>query len=344
MPDYTINYTPKEMLEAMQLRPRPTTWLSDTLVKREETSDKTAFQIDQDFGTQTKAGYTSRKGDPTEIGKKGYNSAIHIAPYIDERITLTPDDVDVRDMGTDEYSTNANSIMDRRVARWLADLQDRYIRAEEDQIAEILQTGKLHVQGVDVDYEIDYGIPNDHIVDVSGSTPWNNSDYSKIGMIESWAQKVADDGGMTITDIIYGFSAGSEWLKDEEVLSLLNNRRVERGRQEILNNSRQRVSNMGPFAIQGVDFESWSYQGGYHGGGQFNRFIDPKKVILIARDIEIERKYGKIENFNANFIGKRFVNFYGDGERGKKRYIEMESSPLTILRDPISIFVATVLP
>lgn len=158
MSEFEIQYDSRVLLEANKLNPLPTSFLKDLLVTKTETHDTEYLQIDQVVGGQTMAAYTNRDGGPSKVSKSGYSSKLHVAPYVYEEMTLTPKDVNVRLAGMNEFASNAQEVLDQRVAGWMKELNGRFDRLEEKQIAEMLQTGQLAISGTGVSYTVDFGV------------------------------------------------------------------------------------------------------------------------------------------------------------------------------------------
>jgi len=164
MSDPTIQITPREMVEAMRQNPRPSTFLRDLFVRREQYSNKTIIEIDKVNGSQIIANFVARSGGPNVVGKAGYETLLHAAPYLYEKIPYGPDDLDVRGAGMTVYD-DPSAALNERVAEWLMDLDDRFTRNEEKQIADAILTGEISVSGKGVNYTVDFDQKAAHILD-----------------------------------------------------------------------------------------------------------------------------------------------------------------------------------
>ena len=346
MSDPTIQYTPREMLAAMRQFPRPTNFLSTMFVGIRNKTNKTHIEIDKVIGSQVVAGYVNRAGGPNVVGKKGLQTLMHVAPYMYEQLPYTPSDVDVRASGNTVYDDPAASLAGR-VNMWLGELEDRFIRAEERQVAEALQTGKVAVSGKDVDYEIDFDQKATHIKDVSATTPWSTTGNA-LDNLTDWVQQIEDTGAPS-PDVLVGDTLSMRALiNDAEVLALLDNRRVERGIINIRLIRGQRATYLGNLKGVGFDLDLYSYQGVYDdvstGSAVSTRYMNAKTVVLGSTQADVRFHYAKIENFKTgDFIGERFPNNW-ETDDGKNRFLTMESSPCVGLHQTDAFIVAIVLP
>lgn len=333
--DPSTQYTPRDLVEAMVQLPAPTTFLANLFVNRRIPTDKTIIEIDQVFGGQVAAGYVNRQGGPNQVGKAGYKTPMHVAPYIYEELTYTPKDVDTRVAGQTIYGSTS-TYLDILVSGWLMDLEGRFIRAEEKQIAEALQTGKVQVTGKDVDYEVDFGMKATHLKTLTAGDMWSANDGdAKMAQLEDWAEQIMDTGAPTPTTLLGERKAMNYLINDDVIKSNLDIRRLDRGEINIRVINGQRATYYGSLRGAGLDIDLYTYQGIYDwidpltGTKTSQRYMNDYTVVLCSPGAQDFRfHYGKIENFETgDFIGQRFPMFIGD-RYGKKRSMTMESAPL----------------
>ena len=338
-------YTPQVMIEAMKQNPRPTTFLADLLVRKRTAEVSDIVSIDIEKGGRRVSSYVTRTANPLAVGKKGFSTNMHNTPYIAEEITYTAKDVMDRLPGESPYSGNTpGSRRAKRVADWLADLQDRIIRREEQQIAEALQTGKLAITGDGVSYSVDYQMAANHIVTLTGSDLWTSTG-DKLAQFEAWAQLIRDAAAPGVTDIILGTSAAAYLLKDTEfreemkTTSGMNNIQF-----DIANDAAQEHTSLGILRRPGLTANLHVYQGQYTDeSGVATPYIDPKKVVFVSRAMRSEFHYGPIYNLlHGTMVAERFPYMYED-ENGKSGHVALESSPLFGLHQPDSVVVAKVI-
>jgi len=345
MSDPTIQFTPREMLEAMKQFPRPTDFLASMFVKKRNETNKTHIEIDRVIGSQVVAGYVSRNVGPNVVGKAGYQTLMHVAPYMYEQIPIKPSDLDIRSAGSTVYA-DPMAFYASRYNTWLGELEDRFIRAEEKQVAEALLTGKVVVEGKGVAYEVDFDQDGTHIKDVSATTPWDVTGNS-LDNLKDWCEQI-DDTGAPGPDVLVGSpSAMRALIEDDEVQALLDNRRIKRGEIDIKLIRAQRATYLGNLTGIGYDLDLYSYQGRYDdvstGTAVSNRYLTDKYVILGSTQADVRFHYAKIENFKSgDFIGRRFPNNW-ETDDGKNRFLTMESSPLVGLHQTDAFISAKVL-
>jgi len=345
MTDPTIQFTPREMLAAMVQYPRPTSFLSQMFVKQRNETNKTHIEIDKVIGNQVVAGYVARQGGPNIVGKDGFKTLMHVAPYMYEQIPIKPSDLDIRAAGSTVYA-DPTAFYAQRYNQWLGQLEDRFLRAEEKQVAEALLTGKVVVEGKGVAYEIDFDQDGTHIKDLSATYPWSTTGNS-LDQLQDWSAEIEDTGAPG-PDVLIGDPLSMRALiDDDEVQALMDNRRIERGEINPRLIREQRATYLGNLRGVGFDLDLYSYQGKYDematGTAVSTPYMTPKWVILGSTAADVRFHYAKIENFKTgDFIGRRFPNNW-ESRDGKNRYLTMESSPLVGLHQTNAFIVAKVL-
>lgn len=340
----TILYTPRQMLKAMREMPKPDSFLKKVLVSGSDVlSDKKEIELDKYTSKQGIAVYNSRTGAPTEVGKKGYTTDLHVSPYVNESITMTPSDFDTVEDGKTIYDEGASGTMATKTAEYLVDLNGRLDRLEEKQRAEAIISGTVTVSNAEtgVDYTVDFGLDDDNKETLTGNDVWGGTTSDIIGNVEDWGDRLSKKGYVA-TDLILDINAAKEWRSDSEIKSILDNRRIEAGEINPRRLARQRASYIGTLNAVGVNIDVWAYMGVYETEDDtFSYYLDSNRAVMIGAGVEVQPHYGKIENFKSRFRGRRFPNMWAENN-GKVRYIGMESAPLQVLRNPNAIFSAKV--
>lgn len=340
----TTLYTPQQMLRAMSHRPKVDSFLRDRLVNQPAIlSDKKYIELDKFTEGQGVAVYNSRTGGPTEVAKQGYDTDLHVSPYVFESINQTPSDTDVREMGETIYESDAARNSNSKQMWNLEYLNKRLDRLEEKQIVEAITAGTVTVANAaaGVNYTVDYNMPSDNKVTLTGDNVWGGDDSDIKGNIETWGLRLLELGYPAV-DLLLDFQAGQKLSVDTSILALLDNRRVVVGEIETKMIAGQKASKLGTLNLVGVNVDVWIYSGGYEtAANTFTSYFDSNRAIMVGAGVEIQQHYGKIENFKANFKGRRFPQMVPD-RYGKQIELLMESAPLAVLRNPAAIISAKV--
>jgi len=345
MGHFTItDFTPRDMLRLLEQMPRPTNFLQSMFVKERNTTNKTVLDIDKIFGRQLVARYSSREGDMNVVGKGGFSTNHFVAPYVTEKFCYKPSDVDVRGAGLTVYDDQV-AYLSRFVERAMNDLEDRFDRLEELQLAEALQEGTVTVDGKETNYTIDFEQKDTHLVD-SVDTDWSDPTADMLGDIATYSQLIADTGASPPNIAVCGGKAGGCIPKNTAFVNSLDNRRILTGEINYQQLNRQRATYIGRVMGIGFDVAVYVYSGIYEkmvdGTRTAYNYIDPWNVILGSTNADVRFHYAKIENFKTgDFIGTRFPNQTEDDD-GRQRAISLESSPLVGFHDTDAFVRLTV--
>lgn len=342
------DYRPQDMLRLLQEKPAAPNFLYSTLVREETTHNKTEISIDKVFGSQFLARYCSRQSSGSYLGKKGFSNTAYVTPYVQEKVAYTPSDTQIRLPGSTVYDTvNFEAGF---IEKSMADLESRFNRLNEQQIATALQTGKLTVSGLDVEYEIDYGQDPTHII-AAVDVDWNDLVVtpSPVSNIMAFQRLITQKGLSGSGRLICGYNANYWLMKSTELLNFLDNRRVELGEINPAQLATVGASYTGRLTLPEGIVDMYSYNATYdtidESDGSIikgSNYIDPWKVVFVSYGADLRFHYGMIENFNCpGFIGKRFPSDWIE-QGGKKRAISMESSPLFGFHQTNAVVCATV--
>jgi len=338
-------YTPQVMLEAMKQNPRPTTFLQKLLVGKRTAETSDIVEIDIEKGGRRISSYVTRTANPSAVGKNGFTTNLHNTPYISEEITYTAKDMMDRLPGENSYSGGVpGSRRDAKVAAWLNQLQDRLIRREEQQVAEAIQTGKLVIAGSGVSYTVDFQMAGTHIITYSNTDLWSST-ADKLAQFETWAQLIRTAGAPGATDIILGTDAAALLLKDTNFRAeMLTTSGMNNIQMNIVNDDAGESTFLGTLRRPGLSVNLYTYQGQYTSeAGVATPYIDPKKVVMLSRNMRSEMHYGPIYNLlHGTMVAEKFPFMYQD-ENGKNGHVVLESSPLYGMHQPDSIVCAKVI-
>lgn len=336
-------YTPRSMIPMLQQSPMPSTFLLDQLVSDTITHDTDIVQIDVEKEGDTVAAYVSRSGDATIVGKNNYDSNIHAIPYIYEEIPFTAKDLRVRMPGEMVIGGMApRERMDEKVFNWMNTLRRRFLRREELQLAQALQTGIVPVVGQGVSYDVNLQMDSNHLITNSGSDNWTPTSTNIISQLEDVAQLIRDKGAPPVTDLYLGSNAARIFRQNEEVLELMDNRRVEMGSINPQQLSDQKATFLGTLSAVGLNINVYAYTATYHDGTSRVPYVGTNNAILTSRNVRVTKHYGMIENLHhGSFRGEQFPDLIID-PNGRHGSATLESGPLVAVHQPDGVARITV--
>ena len=221
---------PVELSRALVLAYRPQAFfrrMCSTITHRTK-----SFLIDIEKKTRFLAPYVRDEEDGKVIARDGYETITFTPPKVGASRNITAKDLEIRLPGqsiVDISAATANSeaVMSGLVIEDMLDLQRSIERREEQQIVEILTTGKV-VTGVGD--AINAPIPAENIFTAAAGDKFDaqNSDPIK-WMRDQSRKKVALSGGTSVRRAVFGGDAWDAFVKNTAVQTYLNNRRIDLG-------------------------------------------------------------------------------------------------------------------
>lgn len=165
----------------------------------------------------------------------------------------------------------------------------------ELQCAQVLQLGKLTLydeQG-SAAYVLDFKPKAEHFPD--STTNWNQAGADPMSDLEKLADVIRKDGKRSPNQLIFGAKAWKYFIRNEEVKSLLDNRRINMGELMGGNDSGGGKFN-GFITIGAYEYECWTYEGRYDDpADDVNKpFMDEEKVIMRDKTARMDATFGAI--------------------------------------------------
>jgi translation initiation factor 2 beta subunit (eIF-2beta)/eIF-5 len=259
-------------------------------------SEKVQLDIER-FGEQVAVaikGFTgSNLNDFSDFTSKEF-----IPPRYGEAFPINANDLLKRMAGTDPYSAakmSASSKLTALMAKGFVLVDDKITRAVEMQASQILQTGNLTLidKNGDTAYELDYKPKTSHFPTVA--TSWSAAGADPMGDLESLAETIRADGKIDPNLLILGSTARRNFLKNEDVLNALDNRRVNVGEvsPELTNSG---ATFHGFIWIGNYEFQLWSYPETYDHiqTGATTKYVEADKVIMLSDKTRLDRKSAEV--------------------------------------------------
>lgn len=241
----------------IESRDRPTAWIRDTFFPNGFQSDSEEIAFDKLKRRRNVAPFVSPLVPGRERAIRGRQTTTFKPAYVKPKNTIRPGEGFRRRPG--ERIGGEMSPEDRylqTVTDTLFDQDDEITRREEVMAAEALKLGKITVSGEDYETQVvDYARKAELSVALTGTNRWGENGVKVRTSIRDWGTRVAKASGGAATEIILGAEAAELLQTDEEMRSLLDNRRQADG-----------IMQLGPVAAGSEDMVA-VYLGSV---GQFN--------------------------------------------------------------------------
>lgn len=290
-----------------------------------------SFILDVSKKTRYLSPYLRDNEDGKVVARDGYESTTFTPPKCGNSRPLTSNDLYVRQPGESIVEISAENqnpevVQTKLLVADLLDLHEYVERREEQQIVEILTTGKI-VTGVGKD--INSTIPSENIFSAQAADKFDAANSTPIQYLQKVGrEKVSLNGGSAVRKAVFGSDAYDAFLNNSSVKSFLDSRRIDLGSVE------PREDQEFPGVIyQGKvgGIEIYTYDE-YYFDEKKNKNVEmmPKdKVILIAGNARFEEHYGAVADGAHGTVNKTQI-YAWEWIQNKTRYREVESRPLFV--------------
>lgn len=342
MPQISM-YKTRDMLRALEQMHVPGSFLLDTFVGGVETHTTDTIDIDIVKNGKKMAPFVSPVREGKVIERDKFQTRTHKLPYLKLKRPFTAQEALNRMPGDTVYSGGQTplAMANRMMGKDLAELDQMFFRREEWMAAQMVQTGKVVVEGEGVSFEIDVGMNPTHLPVLTGADLWSASTADIQNDLTTWADLIYDDSGVQPTDAILGRDASKAALRNESFIGALDRRRIDRG-EIMIERLPKGVKYFGFDRESGLDL--WGYTEKFYDEGTSSEkdLIDPKKVVVISRNLYFTRHYGMIQNVETSFVGSRYPSNWTTKDPSV-HWVALESAPAVILHQPDGVVCATVL-
>lgn len=325
------------------------TFFRDTFFTNVKKSTTERVDIDLVKGDRRMAAFVHPRVGGKVLKASGYKTESYKPPLVNPCDITTADRYMTRMPGEDLYSGETPA---QRSAQQLMEeysrLNDATTRREEWMAVQAIVTGQVPVVGEGVNEIIDFGFTNTETL--TGTAQWGKSAAKISDNLEDWADKVLTNGFANVDMAIMGKTALRNFLADEKISKMLDNRRVEMGliHPRDLPNGVKYVGhlnspNIDIYTYAEVYLDDWTDPA----APKTLPLVPENKVVLIASHPDYMMAYGActyIEDSTQQWVTaqtdrllRSFVKHQPD-----RRMLELQARPLPIPDKVDSWFVATV--
>ena len=222
-------YDPRTMGKLVERMPKVHTFIKDTFFKNVETFDTVKIDVDFKKGNRQLAPFVHKKIGGATIENEGYETNTYEPPLVAPNTVTTVDDILKRTPGESLY--NGKSPNQRAVEKMQRDFQkldEMITRREEWMCCQALFTGEIPIldkDGKAIQEVIDFGFTNK--VTLTNKDKWSEGTSGKIAQLKKWRKEVQKKGFVNCNVCLMGDDALELFLKDDEVLKVLDVRRAE---------------------------------------------------------------------------------------------------------------------
>jgi hypothetical protein len=342
-------YTPRYLAEVVRQAPPVHTFFRDTFFTNVKNFTTERVDIDLVKGDRRMAAFVHPRIGGKVLKSSGYKTENYAPPLVNPYDVTTADRYMTRMPGEDLYSSTTPA---QRSAQQLMEeysrLNDATTRREEWMAVQAIVTGQIPIVGEGVNEIIDFGFTNTETL--TGTAQWGKSAAKISDNLEDWADKVLTNGFANVDMAIMGKTALRNFLADEKIGKMLDNRRVEMGliHPRDLPNGVKYVGhlnspNIDIYTYAEVYLDDWTNPE----APETKPLVPENKVVLIASNPDYMMAYGActyIEDSTQKWVTaqtNRLLRSYV-AHQPDRRMLELQAHPLPIPDKVDSWFVATV--
>jgi len=346
MPALNIfNWT--SLTEAVNKITPPKTFVLDKLfAPRTKQHYTKTIQVDLKIGNRKMAPFVKRTSGAHVVSLMSKESHIIEAPSIRLKKGLTADELyTLRPEGESIYVGNGQTVKtatERKVAEELAELKDMVTRRMEWMACQALSGGYKVTQD-DIEFEIDFNMPNDNKPALVAGALWSApSTADPLADIRAWKLVVQNARGVVPTMAIARTEVITAMLNVSSVRTALDNRNFNSGAIN-LNNGLSEIGVTLIGVLEGV--EIYEYNENFVSDlGVVSPMIPADRFIMVSPQSDNRLHFGSIDDFDVpQYIGLPFFSKSWEEKDPSVRWLLVASSPLPVTHEPETIVYAKVL-
>lgn len=336
----------RTMLEALEQMTPARSFLRDTFFKGERTFATKHVDLDVRQGSRKVAAYVSPLAEGKVVEKAGYTTSTFTPPYLKEKEPIHPSEFLNREAGAVLYATgeDPSSRLEKETGRILADLDDRFSRAEEIQAAQALNTGIVTCVGEGINATVDFQMPAAHKITLTGTDLWTDAASDPVQNFIDWCDTMAKNGGLVPDAAVIGLDAWKAARKNTAFREALDNRRINNGQIDP-RQLPQGVTYLGDLVEAGVSIALYTYKEWYvdPADGLTKPMVPADKVWLGSTRARCRKLYGAIQDIKAGGLAavRRFPKSW-EVEDPSVRWVMLQSAPLMAMEEPAAFASALV--
>ena len=235
------------------------------------------------------------------------------------------------------HYVQGNNVAERVEATLVLEMDDMLTRlaATEEYMCSRALTGSLAYNGEDHAFTIDFRRPAAHKVVLGAGETWGAAGVSILDLLEQWSDLILEETGLAADTLLLGKNAWTALRKDEEILKLLDNRRMGGGDMP-LRLTKMRKGELG-------ELDLYRYGGLVTGHDDTPLpLLDPDCVILGSSAADCQMQYGLPEELSDLGPTRLFAKTWRE-EDPSALWQLIESRPLPLPRQPGAFVYARVL-
>lgn len=347
----TTIYTPRTLGKLVQRMPPVHTFFRDTFFKNRRTFPTKSVDVDFKKGNRKLAPFVHPKVGGKTMLNSGYQTQTYTPVLLAPNKVTTVDDLLKRAAGENPYSgrTPAERAVEK-LAEDFRELNEMIVRREEWMAATAIFTGKIPVIGDGLNEVIDFGFTNRETI-VSAEKKWNADTSDPIADLERWHETVQKNGFVNCNICIMAKDVANAFINHKKVKEVLDVRAYDLAiiKPRQLPNGATYVGTIHKLGLDIYQYNEWYLDDWTSPEAPEEKpLVTNGALALMSTEADYSIYYGAITMIPEE--GKGFVTVEGDKvpqtwveRRPDRRFLQINSKPLTVPHEVNSWFVAHVL-
>ena len=342
MPNEVSIYEPRTMGRIVEKLPPVRTFFRDTFFRREETFNTESVDVDFVKGTRKVAPFVHRIIGGKTVPNTGYETKTYKPPLVAPDKITTVDDLLKRRPG--ESLVSGRSPAERAVLKMSDDfreLRDMISRREELMCVQSIFTGKIPIIGEGLNEEI-----------ISTATKkWSNAGSDPIGDLKRWHKQVQKTGFTNCNACVMADDVATAFVGHEKVQKVLDvrnyNLAVIQPRQ--LPNGVTYVGTIHELGMDVYTYNEWYLDDWTNPETPEEKPLVPDGMLaMLSTNANYSMYYGAITLIDEGTkefktVEGKYVPDTWVKRKPARRFLQLQSAPLSVPHDVDSWFTAKVL-
>ena len=347
----TTIYTPRTLGKLVQRMPPVHTFFRDTFFKNRRTFPTKSVDVDFKKGNRKLAPFVHPKVGGKTMLNSGYQTQTYTPVLLAPNKVTTVDDLLERAAGENPYSgrTPAERAVEK-LAEDFRELNEMIVRREEWMAATAIFTGQIPVIGDGLNEVIDFGFTNSETI-ASAEKKWNADTSDPIADLERWHETVQKNGFVNCNICIMAKDVANAFINHKKVKEVLDVKAYDLAiiKPRQLPNGATYVGTIHKLGLDIYQYNEWYLDDWTSPEAPEEKpLVTNGALALMSTEADYSIYYGAITMIPEE--GKGFVTVEGDKvpqtwveRRPDRRFLQINSKPLTVPHEVNSWFVAHVL-
>lgn len=351
MPNEVSIYEPRTMGRIVEKLPPVRTFFRDTFFRREETFNTESVDVDFVKGTRKVAPFVHRIIGGKTVPNTGYETKTYKPPLVAPDKITTVDDLLKRRPG--ESLVSGRSHAERAVLKMSDDfreLRDMISRREELMCVQSIFTGQIPIIGEGLNEVIDFGFTNTEVISAA-TKKWSNAGSDPIGDLKRWHKQVQKTGFTNCNACVMADDVATAFVGHEKVQKVLDvrnyNLAVIQPRQ--LPNGVTYVGTIHELGMDVYTYNEWYLDDWTDPETPEEKPLVPDGMLaMLSTNANYSMYYGAITLIDEGTkefktVEGKYVPDTWVKRKPARRFLQLQSAPLSVPHDVDSWFTAKVL-